>query len=134
MGYTLSKTERRFDDIDNGVWFNVSRIGRMIFPWWEFTKQGPDGHFRDFVYSTGNAVTFPAGKYRSITNVFLLSGRNSDRMPDYHRLDLAATLEAKAGKKLQSSWSMGFYNVYGRKKGIHHSFRMILMIRQKHRP
>jgi hypothetical protein len=44
-------------------------------------------------------------------------------MPDYHRLDLAATLEAKPGKKLQSSWSMGFYNVYGRKNAYSINFQ-----------
>ncbi len=125
VGYTLSKTERRFDDLESGNWFlakqdrthDVSVVG--------IYKAGPRWTLSStFVYNTGNAVTFPAGKYQ-INNqtYFYYSGRNSDRMPGYHRLDLAATLEAKPGKKLQSSWSMGFYNVYNRKNAYAINFQ-----------
>ncbi|MGB4398298.1 MAG: TonB-dependent receptor [Daejeonella sp.] len=125
VGYTLSKTERRFDDIDNGVWFNAKQDRTHDLSMVGIYKAGPRWVLSStFVYSTGNAVTFPAGKYQ-INNqtYFYYSGRNSDRMPGYHRLDLAATLEAKAGKKLQSSWSMGFYNVYDRKNAYTISFQ-----------
>ncbi len=125
LGYTLSRTERRFDDIDNGNWFfakqdrthDLSLVGiYKAAPRWTLSST--------FVYNTGNAVTFPAGKYQ-INNktYFYYSARNSDRMPDYHRLDLAATLEAKPAKKLQSSWSLGFYNVYNRKNAYSINFQ-----------
>ncbi|MEJ7692413.1 TonB-dependent receptor [Daejeonella sp.] len=125
VGYTLSRTERQFDDIDAGNWFfakqdrthDVSVVG--------IYKAGSRWTLSStFVYNTGNAVTFPAGKYQ-INNqtYFYYSARNSDRMPDYHRLDLAATLEAKPGKKLQSSWSLGFYNVYNRKNAYSIDFQ-----------
>jgi hypothetical protein len=125
LGYTLSKTERRFDDIDNGNWFfakqdrthDLSLVGiYKAAPRWTLSST--------FVYNTGNAVTFPAGKYQvNNQTYFYYSARNSDRMPDYHRLDLAATLEAKPGKKLQSSWSLGFYNVYNRKNAYSINFQ-----------
>jgi hypothetical protein len=35
-------------------------------------------------------------------------------MPAYHRLDLAATLQAKKTKKFESSWTFSLYNAYGR--------------------
>lgn len=125
VGYTLSKTERKFDNIDKGAWFNAKQDRTHDLSLVGIYKAGPRWTFSStFVYNTGNAVTFPAGKYQ-INNqtYFYYSARNSDRMPDYHRLDLAATLEAKPGKRLQSSWSMGFYNVYGRKNAYTISFQ-----------
>lgn len=125
IGYTLSRTERRFDQISEGSWFlarqdrthDLSVVGiYRLNPRWTFSST--------FVYNTGNAVTFPAGKY--ILNgetIFYYAARNADRMPDYHRLDLSATLEPKPGKKLQSSWSFGIYNVYNRQNAFLMDFR-----------
>jgi hypothetical protein len=125
VGYTLSKTERRFDDIEHGIWFNAKQDRTHDLSLVGIYKAGPRWTLSStFVYNTGNAVTFPAGKYQvNNQTYFYYSARNSDRMPDYHRLDLAATLEAKPGKKLQSSWSMGFYNIYGRKNAYSINFQ-----------
>ena len=125
LGYTLSRTQRRFDDIDKGNWFfakqdrthDISVVGiYKASPRWTLSST--------FVYNTGNAVTFPSGKYQlNNQTYFYYSARNSDRMPDYHRLDLAATLEARSGNKLKSSWSFGFYNVYNRKNAFSIDFQ-----------
>uniref|UniRef100_UPI00404B1028 TonB-dependent receptor plug domain-containing protein n=1 Tax=Daejeonella sp. TaxID=2805397 RepID=UPI00404B1028 len=125
IGYTLSKTERKFNDINSGQWFlakqdrthDVSLVGiYRASERWTFSST--------FVYNTGNAVTFPGGKYQlNNTTVFYYPERNSDRMPDYHRLDFSATLEGKPGKKLQSSWSFGIYNLYNRKNAYSIDFR-----------
>ncbi len=125
VGYTLSKTERQFDDIDEGQWFLAKQDRTHDLSVVGIYKAGTRWTLSStFVYNTGNAVTFPAGKYQ-INNqtYFYYSNRNSDRMPDYHRLDLAATLEAKPGKRLQSSWSLGFYNIYNRKNAYSIDFR-----------
>ena len=125
IGYTLSKTERKFNDINSGQWFlakqdrthDVSLVGiYRANERWTFSST--------FVYNTGNAVTFPGGKYQlNNTTVFYYPERNSDRMPDYHRLDFSATLEGKPNKKLQSSWSFGIYNLYNRKNAYSIDFR-----------
>lgn len=125
IGYTLSRTERKFNDINNGQWFfakqdrthDLSLVGiYKASERWTFSST--------FVYNTGNAVTFPAGKYQLNGNtLFYYSERNADRMPDYHRLDFSATLEGKPGKKLQSSWSFGVYNLYNRKNAYSINFR-----------
>ncbi|HEY1010031.1 MAG TPA: TonB-dependent receptor [Daejeonella sp.] len=125
VGYTLSKTERQFDDIDDRRWFFAKQDRTHDLSVVGIYKAGTRWTLSStFVYNTGNAVTFPAGKYQ-INNqtYFYYSKRNSDRMPDYHRLDLAATLEAKPGKKLQSSWSLGFYNIYNKKNAYSIDFR-----------
>ncbi|WP_411273554.1 TonB-dependent receptor [Daejeonella sp.] len=125
LGYTISKTERRFDDIDMGSWFNAKQDRTHDFSFVGIYKAAPRWTFSStFIYNTGNAVTFPAGKYQ-INNqtYFYYPARNADRMPDYHRLDLGATLEGKPGKRFISSWSMGVYNVYSRKNAFAINFQ-----------
>lgn len=127
IGYTLSKTERKFDQINEGKYFNarqdrthdLSVVGiYKLNGRWSFSGT--------FVYSTGNAVTFPSGKY-NVNNqiVFLYTERNAHRMPAYHRMDISATLENKHNKtrKFQSSWDFGIYNVYGRENAYSITFK-----------
>jgi len=125
IGYTLSKTERRFDAIEQGGWFFAKQDRTNDISLVGIYKAGSRWTLSStFVYNTGNAVTFPRGKYQLNNETrFYYSKRNSDRMPDYHRLDLAATLEAKPGNRLQSSWSFGFYNIYNRKNAYSIDFR-----------
>jgi hypothetical protein len=73
----------------------------------------------NFTYSTGRPATVPLSLYdvSNQTNVFNFSGRNKGRIPDYHRLDLAVTLNSKPRmeRKWSLSWTFAVYNVYGRK-------------------
>ncbi len=125
VGYTLSRTDRQFDAINNGKRFvakqdrthDLSLVGiYKASPRWTFSGT--------FVYNTGNAVTFPSGKYQiNDKTVFYYTERNGYRTPDYHRLDAAATLEAKPGKKFQSSWSFSIYNLYNRQNPFSIDFR-----------
>ncbi len=127
IGYTLSKTERQFDEINNGQYFNarqdrthdLSVVGiYKLTPRWTLSST--------FVYSTGNAVTFPSGKYFvNEQTIFLYTERNGYRMPAYHRLDIAATVENKKNtkRKYQSSWTFGLYNAYGRENAYTITFK-----------
>ena len=127
IGYTYSKTERKFKEINNGNYYfakqdrphDLSVVGiYKLSERWNFSGT--------FVYSSGNAVTFPSGKYRvNEQTVFLYTERNGYRMPAYHRLDLAATLENRKNKKrkYQSSWTFGLYNVYGRENAFSINFK-----------
>jgi hypothetical protein len=125
LGYTLSKTERQFDDIDNGKWFNARQDRTHDLSLVGIYKAGERWTFSStFVFNTGNAVTFPSGKYLlNNRTIFSYPARNSDRLPDYHRLDLSATLEGKPNKKLKSSWSFGIYNLYNRQNAYTIDFR-----------
>lgn len=117
IGYTLSKTERKIDGINSSEWYNAKNDRTHdltlvciyeLTPCW--TLSGT------FIYSTGNAVTFPTGKYElNGMTIYQYDRRNADRMPSTHRLDLSATYEVSSKGKYQSSWSFGLYNVYGRK-------------------
>ncbi len=71
----------------------------------------------NFVFYTGNAVTFPTGK-AIIGGIPLpvYSNRNDYRMPNYHRLDLSYTLKGKERPNQIWNWDLNFslYNAYGR--------------------
>jgi len=72
----------------------------------------------NFVYNTGRPITYPVGYYnfREVDQIFY-SNRNEFRIPDYIRLDLAATLNGnlKARKLNHSSFTLAVYNVFGRR-------------------
>ncbi|HEX2533008.1 MAG TPA: TonB-dependent receptor [Chitinophagaceae bacterium] len=124
ISYTLSKTERKIEGINNNEWYNarldrthdISVVGtyQLNLKW---VLSGV------FVYSTGNAVTFPTGKYEldGITT-FQYSNRNADRMPAYHRLDWSATYEPNRKRRFHGSWTFGVYNTYGRENAYSIAF------------
>lgn len=125
ISYTLSKTERKVEGINDNEWYSARQdrthdlsivASYQISQRWSVSSA--------FVYSTGDAVTFPSGKYTSggVTQYYY-KGRNNERMPDFHRWDISATLEGKENKKLQSSWNFGLYNVYGRENAYLINFK-----------
>ena len=126
VSYTLGKSERKFDQINNGDWFNARQDRThdiSVVAMYNINKSWTAG--ANFVYYTGNAVTFPSGKYDlNGKTIFYYTERNGYRMPDYHRLDLSATYEPnKKNKRFKSSWTFGVYNVYNRKNAYIIDFR-----------
>ena len=125
IGYTLSKSEKKIDGINNDQWYNayqdrthdVSIVGmyKLNHRW---LLSG------SWVYNTGNAVSFPSGKYKSDgRTIYFYSERNGYRMPAYHRLDLSATVQLKQGKKFSSELAFGVYNAYARNNAFIITFR-----------
>jgi hypothetical protein len=116
IGYTLSRTERKIDGINNNEWY-LARQDRThdisLVALYQLTDKWALSGL--FVYNTGNAVTFPSGKYavEGVTT-FYYTERNGYRMPAYHRMDLGATYEPKSKGRFQGTWSFSLYNVYGR--------------------
>lgn len=80
----------------------------------------------NFNYSTGRPITASDSWYRYYGKIFAnYSGRNQERMPDYHRLDIAFNYNSPAKKKIQTSWSISVYNLYGRKNAYSTLFRHV---------
>jgi hypothetical protein len=114
VSYTLAKTELKINGINNDNWYparqditnDVSLVGiYQLNRKWTFSAT--------WIYYTGNAVTFPNGKYTVDGRVaFYYTQRNGYRMPPYHRMDISATLQGKKKKKFESSWTFSIYNVY----------------------
>lgn len=116
VGYTLSRSEKKIDGINNSEWY-LARQDRThdlsVVTMYELNDRWSLSGV--FVYNTGNAVTFPSGKYNIEGNsVFYYTERNGYRMPAYHRLDLGATYTKPHKGKYESSWNFSIYNAYGR--------------------
>lgn len=125
IGYTLSKSERQIDGINKNNWYNtnqdkthdISIVGMYALnEKWSLSA--------NWVFSSGNAATFPSGKYQVLGHsYFYYSERNGQRMPSYHRLDIGATRVLKKTKTFSSELSMSLYNAYGRANPYSIGFR-----------
>jgi len=118
VGYTLSRTERVFDEINDGNPYpakydrthDLSVVANYkLSNRWQFGGV--------YVFGTGNAFT-PLRSFYLIEQNFQprYGERNSARIDDYHRLDLSATFTPK-GRDYQGfagSWTFGIYNAYNR--------------------
>ena len=116
VSYTLSKTERKINGINQNNWYNAKQDRThdiaVVGIYTINSKWSVSGVF---VYNTGDAVTFPTGKYAyQGQTLYQYASRNANRMPDNHRLDISVTYDKKRKKKIQESWNFSLYNVYGR--------------------
>ena len=120
ISYTLSRTERNIIGANNGLWYPVKQDQTHSISVVGIYKASKKWTLSaDFVYNTGNAVSWPSGKY-NVTGktVFYYNERNGYRMPAYHRMDVGATLQGKKTAKFDGSWTFSVYNVYGRQNAF----------------
>lgn len=125
LSYALSKSERKFDQLNGGRWFNARQDRTHDFSGVLMYELGPHWSLSGtFVYATGHAVTFPSGKYTiDGQTLWYYHERNGYRMPDYHRLDIGVNWERPSTKGFSSSWSFGLFNAYNRKNAYIIDFR-----------
>ncbi|UII75316.1 TonB-dependent receptor [Flagellimonas sp. HMM57] len=123
IGYTWSKTNRQFDNINNGREFPYRYDRRhdasvVIAHQW---KKNIDIS-ASWVYGTGAAFTLPIGKYDIIddsnqeggtSEVFIYGERNANRMRAYHRLDVGINFRKKK-KWGERTLNISIYNLYAR--------------------
>lgn len=125
ISYTLSRTERKINEVNNNSWYSATQDqthNLAIVAIYKINKKWTLSG--DFVYNTGNAVTWPYGKYDvNGQTVFYYTKRNSYRMPSYNRLDLSATLQGRKKSKFEGSWTFSVYNAYGRENPYFIQFR-----------
>ena len=128
ISYTLSRSERQFTDINNGNWY-PSRYDRThdlaIVMMYELSRKVSVS--ANFVFYTGNAVTYPIGKYgisatvdpNALDNTPITlasySDRNTERFPNYNRLDLALTWKLGKSKNYEQDLNFSLYNAMGTK-------------------
>ena len=127
VNYTFSRSLLRQDDervampLNNGDWYPAEydrphEVKAVLN--YKFTERY--SFSSNFNYATGRPTTVPAGKYYDSQNQKYMpyyTDRNTYRIPDYMRLDLAFNIEPthKLTSFLHTSFSIGVYNVLARK-------------------
>ncbi len=141
LAYTLSKSEQRTPGrvgigengrsrvetgINFGEWYNtpfdkthdISLFGSYeLNEKWSFNT--------NFVYQTGQPTNFPVGQFEFQGLTIPYYGlRNEERLPDYHRVDLSATMTPRKNKnrKIQTEWVFSIYNLYSRRNAASINF------------
>jgi hypothetical protein len=134
FAYTLSKSEQRTpgrSDIETGInfgeWYNTPYDKTHDISVFASYDLNDKWNFNtNFVYQTGQPTNYPVGQFefQGLT-VPYFGLRNTERLPDYHRIDLSATLTPRKNKnrKLQGEWVFSIYNVYSRKNAASINFR-----------
>ena len=122
IGYTLSWSNRQFDDINNGEAFPFRYDRRHDFSTvLSYALSEKVKLSANWIYNTGNAVTLPQYQYGSVfpnsDNLITIEDggdKNSFRMSPTHRLDWSISF-VKKRKKYERTWVISFYNSYFRK-------------------
>ncbi|MDE0598937.1 MAG: TonB-dependent receptor, partial [Dokdonia donghaensis] len=134
LAYTLSKSEQRTPGrtseelgINRGQWYNTPydkthdismNLNYELSDKWKFGS--------NFLFQTGQPTNFPVGQFEFQGIVIPTYGpRNEQRLPNYHRLDLSATLtpEKNKNRSWQSEWVFSIYNAYNRRNAASINFR-----------
>lgn len=137
VAYTLSKTDRRFEELNNGLPFPYSYDRRHhlnLYTTWFLGQNNRDGKtFRrnlsgNFNFASGNYITLAtqtwqampiplAGNYYPVTTGGygheLIENVNNYQMPHFHHLNLSYQVERQSKEKTVA-WNFSVYNVYNR--------------------
>ena len=134
LGYTISKSEQKTSGrnsietgINKGNWYNTGYDKTHDFSFVSNFKLNDKLTFNsNFIFQTGQPINYPTGQYTYMDLIIPNYGkRNSNRLPNYHRLDISLTLIPAKNKKriFKSEWVFGFYNIYDRDNANSISFK-----------
>jgi hypothetical protein len=129
LGYTLSWTDRLFEELNNGERFPYKYDRRHDFSIALIKRLNKKVELSGtWVFGTGNSISLPVGVYQASNPVqpnltpetliypdyYDFGKRNGYRMAPYHRLDLSVSFmkETKWGER---RWVFGVYNAYSRR-------------------
>ncbi len=118
IGYTLSTARRKIEEINNGDWYRSSYDkphNLVVVANYDISPRVNLG--ANWIFTSGAPITLPTGKWE-YGNMILpsYSERNGYRLPDYHRLDISATIQLNSKpKKFLSEMNISCYNAYNRK-------------------
>lgn len=127
LSYTLGNVEHTFPDLNDGVSFAALHDQTHEFKMVHNVDLGKWNLASTWVYSSGKPYTAPESEY----TVTLLDGteqtqihigaKNGLRLPDYHRLDLAANYNFEWGSS-RGTIGLSLFNLYGRKNVWYREF------------
>ncbi len=122
IAYTLSWSERKFDELNRANWFygrydrrhDLSLVGNFqINENWGFSSTFTIGSGMRVTPMVGKYI-MPSGSYNDVIGVPIYGDRNSLVLSPLHRLDVNLTYQSKPGKRIRTEWNIGACNVYNR--------------------
>ena len=127
INYTWSRSHRKTEGINNSDWY-LSRYDRTNVVNLSVTRELNKkwSASATFNYGSGTPATYPLVRldFQGRPIPYNPSGkRNNFRLPAYHRLDVAATMKGKQGKRFKQEWVFGVYNLYARQNAYTIYFR-----------
>ena len=132
VSYTLGQVRNHFDvygpgtfPADQDATHEIKVVGIYNWKRWDFSAT--------FIYATGEPYTAPSGAYSvtlldgSTRSYFTVSSKNSLRLPDYNRLDIAASykLFVNSGTKNIGSIGISIFNVYNQTNVWYKQYQVI---------
>ena len=119
ISYTLSKSERNISDIQEKGWYtSVYDIPHDFTVVASYNLSKRFILSANWIYQSGRPINAPVARWEYGDLILpYYPGRNKERMPAYHRLDVGLEWKRKEkpGKRFKSSWSISIYNLYNRK-------------------
>ncbi len=129
VSYTLTRNERQFKNINNGnpYPYHYNKLHDIsVFVNHKLSEKVNIS--ASWFYNSGFPITLAQAKYNIEFNlvdgssfaeeVHSYYGRNSSKMPNYHRLDLGIHFVKKVKKGIRT-WSFSIYNVYNRQNAYY---------------
>src|SRR5215203_87487 len=116
LGYTLSWTNRQFDNLNYGKTFPYKYDRRHDLKAAIVHKPSDKIEMSaTWVFGTGQAITIPSEVYVDANDneIEVYDGRNSFRMRNFHHLDLSIKFMKKK-RWGERAWVISTYNVYNR--------------------
>ena len=129
LGYTYSRTFKQINGINNDQTFPASydrphnicmNMSYNSNKRWSFSAS--------WIFVSGGAMSTPVSfYYYNGYTVPIYGDKNNDRLPDYHRMDIAITYKLnKPERRYQHSLTFTLYNAYGRKNPFSVNFNKIM--------
>ena len=135
LGYTLSWSNRQFDNLNGGEVFPYRFDRRHDISFaatYDFNEMQDIGFV--WVYGTGNAVSMPIATFEPGNpmggqqnnwwgGLNFYDERNGYRMPAYHRMDVSYNTRKYYDNGALRTWSFGVYNIYNRQNPFYLYFQ-----------
>ena len=127
VSYTLSRVEYDLDDFNNGEPFAASHDQTHEFKTVGVYQVGPWTFSGTWVYGSGRPFTAPESEYGvelldgSSFSYIHVGGKNAERLPAYHRMDLGATRRFESDRFFYEL-NISAFNAYGRKNVWYRKF------------
>ncbi len=130
MGYTISEVVHHFAGYGDYNFYasnDVTHEFKVVntYKWhnWDFSA--------NWIFASGKPYTRPEGIYQltlpdgSVKEYFNASVKNGNRLPSYHRMDVAATYNFKLSRKYPCTLNFSIFNLYNRTNIWYKEFQIV---------